>query len=355
MEHAGSPSRPTSLRQPYCAPAKARLKRHAKSALTLLRIELHRLSIEERDLRRGFDPGRPPPAADLGYLVPSNPELLRLERLYRQLGSPVSSTWASALASGTNDLRFFRGDNLYLWQYTRSAVVNRYRYFIYGRHVLDDDEFGLLGGPLSEDGAFGCFTFEYPGMPLLSRDLLDSVRELTFLGRHTDIFRRHGHQILDIGAGYGRLAHRTLSACSTVEHYWCIDAIPRSTFLSRYYLRFRGLEDRAHVLDLDQRARLVPGQISLAVNVHSFSEMPYAAIEDWLDWLCDLDVPAILVVPNEGDRVLSREPDGSRRDSRDAFSSRGYRVSVSEPVIGDLPTRAVLDVEDRLVLFERGR
>ena len=51
-------------------------------------------------------------------------------------------------------------------------------------------------------------------------------------------------RLLDIGAGYGRLAHRLAESVPATE-IMCTDAVPASTFLSEFYLRFRGVDNRA--------------------------------------------------------------------------------------------------------------
>ena len=329
------------------------IKNRAKKVLSRVGFRLERISDEELLLQKGYDPRHPPPSSDLPYLSPGNPALLTLEQSYGNDPSPVGarSLWAQAMQTSVDDLRFFRGDNLYLWQYTRSPLLNQYRYFIYGRYVQSIDERGMLT-TLKEDGAFGCLTFKFHDMPTLSRDLLDSVNELTFLADHAGLFSRPALHILDIGAGYGRLAHRALEASSDIQQYSCIDAIPRSTFLCEYYLRYRGLAERTSVIRLpDMSDALEPGQIDLAVNIHSFSEMPHAAVAGWLGWLADLRVPQLLIVPNERDRLLSHEGDGVRRDCTELLNRAGYTLQVSQPTIQDGAIRGLLDVHDHFMLY----
>ena len=88
--------------------------------------------------------------------------------------------------------------------------------------------------------------------------------------------------MLDIGAGYGRLAHRMVSALPGVERYLCTDAVAVSTFVSDYYLRFRGMEKALAIpLDvIDNSLRDYP--VDLAINIHSFSECQTRAIEWWI-------------------------------------------------------------------------
>jgi hypothetical protein len=57
-----------------------------------------------------------------------------------------------------------------------------------------------------------------------------SFFELYFLDNHLDIASRENVCILDIGAGYGRLAHRTVTALPNVR-YLCTDAVAVSTFI----------------------------------------------------------------------------------------------------------------------------
>jgi hypothetical protein len=329
------------------------MKALAKNLLARAGLRLERVSAEERLLRQGYDPRHKPSPSDMRYLSPSNRSLRELERSYRNDHSALAaqSLWAQAQHSRRRDLRYFRGDNLYLWQYTRSPILNRYRYFIYACYVRSIDSHGLLD-MLHEDGAFGCFTFDFDGMPTVSRDLLDSVNEITFLGEHAGLFSGPALQVLDIGAGYGRLAHRLVESSERVSRYWCVDAIARSTFLCEYYLRYRGISDRASVLQLpDVLSAIEPGSVDLAVNVHSFSEMPQRAVAAWIAWISRLKVPTLFVVPNEQDHVLSREEDGSRIDCSDVLDSLGYSLRVSEPTIRDAATRGVLGVNDHFLLY----
>ena len=132
-----------------------------------------------------------------------------------------------------------------MWDYgTAGFEATDLKFYIFTRHVRDKDQFGLLDS-LVEHGDFGCSTFEYAGIGLVSRDLLDSVLEISFLERHLGIFERNDIRVLDIGAGYGRMAHRLLTAHPRIESYACVDAVPESTFLSEFYLKHRGLDHRA--------------------------------------------------------------------------------------------------------------
>ena len=302
----------------------------------------------------GYDPNHAPTGEMAAQLSGSNPRLRELAAAYALDQSPMSakSLWSDELVADDVHLHYFRGDNLYVWQYTRSPIMNRYRNFIYAKYLAGIDERGLLG-QLEEDGAFGCLTWEYAGLGVVSRDLLDSIAELTFLDAHAGLFDRPGLRVLDIGAGYGRLAHRMLMAAPNVSHYYCVDAVPRSTFLSELYMKYRGLGERATVIELpDVTTALRPGHIDLAVNIHSFSEMPLTAIRGWLRTLCHATVPQLLVVPNEAVGLTSRELDGTRIPCLPVFEEVGYRLRTSTPTIQDPAVSDLLDVRDNFLFFE---
>lgn len=334
-------------------------KRAVQAALAQFGYQIRRipkLFAEGADYDRASE--LPPGAVE--ELRPDNPKLLDLERRYRSYDSPVCrhTLWSPALRSRVDELRYFRGDTAYVWAY-RAIGDSERRFYIYGDYVQSVDHRGLMGGRLTEDGAFGCFTYRFEKLPLLSRDLLDSVNELYFLDRTCDVLTRKGLRVLDIGAGYGRMAHRLLAANEDVERYWCIDAIPRSTFLCDYHLRYRGLagapDSRAVVVPLDQmETAITPGSIDLAVNIHSFSEMCYEAIEGWIQWLVRLKVPRLFIIPNQPELLSTEADDGkTHRDFGDILERAGYRRIAHEPTLRDGDVRQLVGVNDFFWLFER--
>lgn len=331
------------------------LRYRAKQFLARGGLQLRRLSTADRAVLRGYDDRVPLPRDVARQLQPDNPRLLELTRRYAQQRTPMGdhTQWCAELASDVTDLQRFRGDNAYLWQYGRSAELNELRMFVYASYVQQQAG-AELWARVREDGAFGCFTFDYTGMPPVSRDLLDSVNELAFLDEHWGITARAALRVVDIGAGYGRLAHRMHEAVPGLERYWCLDAVPRSTFLSEFYLAHRGARS-AVVVPLDEVDSAVPaGSVDLAVNVHSFSEMSRAAMGAWLQWLVAREVPALFLVPNEREQLLSREADGTRRDCTDLLAEAGFRLAASRPTITDAGVRDLLGVHDVFLLYERG-
>lgn len=294
--------------------------------------------------------GRMPAGAEAD-LRPDHPELLDLRRRYAALGMNRGGRWSSAAVERHVDLHNFRGDTLYLWHYREAEQVTRLKYYAYLRYVMQGDTAGLLPR-LGEDGAFGCWTFAFPDLPTVSRDLLDSVNEIGFLQRKLGVLDRPGLRVLDIGAGYGRLAHRFTRASPLIADYCCVDGVPESTFLSRYYLAFRAASPPARVVPLDRvESELAPGSFDLAVNIHSFPECAWEAIAWWVGQLKRLRVPDLLVVPNDGERLFTLESDGTRRPFEQLLDDAGYRKVHAEPVIADPAVRELTGIQDAFVLF----
>lgn len=294
----------------------------------------------------------PPGAAEaLRY---DHPRLLELKAAYDALDWPVArhSRWDPARLESWLDLQRFRGDTSYIWHYRESRRVSELKYFAFLCDVERRDERHLLR-TLGEDGSFGCWTYRFEGRPTVSRDLLDSVNELSFLHRHLGLLDRSPVRILDIGAGYGRLAHRAAQAIPGLDDYCCVDAVAVSTYLSEVYLAHRGVVPPARVVPLADVPSLPSGHFDLAVNVHSFSECPLESIEWWLSLLERLEVPHLFVVPNEPDGFRSLELDGQRLDYLSAIEGAGFVLVAEEPAIADPGARALLGLGDRHHLFAR--
>jgi SAM-dependent methyltransferase len=317
--------------------------------------DLVRLTPEDRRyLTSLYDDSVPlPPGADR-ELSQESPRLRELRERYARLDLPVldASRWNRDAVESFLDLRWFRGETLITWHYRELPRISELKFFVFARYVRDRDRTGLLDR-LDEDGAFGCWTFEYPGYGRFSRDLLESVNEIEFLERELELSRRDRFRVLDVGAGYGRLAHRVATAYPNLADYCCVDAIAESTFLSEYYLRHRGCTPPARVLALDETDALEPGAFDLAINIHSFPECTYAAVEWWMGQIERLRVPNLLIVPNEPTELLTLEPDGTRRDFLPLVEGAGYSLTRREPVIEDEAVRKLLRLDDHFHLFTR--
>jgi hypothetical protein len=290
----------------------------------------------------------PPGAAEA--LRDDHPRLLELRSRYAASGLPMSqrSQWSAGYLNRELKLTRFRGDNAYVWQFRNIGKGAREKYHRYLLYLSGIDRLGLLRR-LEEDGLFGCWTFAYEGWPPVSRDLLDAVNELYFLDRHVGLLTRQGLSVLDIGAGYGRLAWRALQA-APLGSYFCTDAIPESTFICEYHLRFRGC--RAEVLALDEfDARMAGRRADVAVNIHTLSEMSHRAIEGWMSRLPALGVRWVFIVDHP--KLRSREPDGSQREfEASVLAAHGYRLAVREPIVPS-ELGALMKNRDHFHLFER--
>jgi hypothetical protein len=272
---------------------------------------------------------RLPPGA-MSYLARNNPRLEELQARYAALSSEVTTPliWTEAHVSPA-DMLYFRGDNAYVWQ-LRGGNMNVMAYALTAYYVESIDKLGLLDR-LEEDDYFGIYSFVIDNR-IVSRDLLDSVIEMYFLEKHLHVSASRSLTILDIGAGYGRLAHRMVGALPNVAEYLCTDAFPISTFISEYYLRFRKLEDKAKVVPLDEIERALSNRsVDVAVNIHSFSECSTAAIEWWMSVLAKHRVKHIMIVPNTGD--VLRTEDGV--DFSGIVEKHGYRLRAQEPKYAD--------------------
>jgi hypothetical protein len=261
-----------------------------------------------------------PPGAE-EVLRPDHPALADYERRYDRHPAAVPSQWSRDYVRNTIEMRSFRANNSYVWQ--RWDLADPFRYGLATYFTRLHDRLGLFDR-LQEDGLFGAETYDIDGV-LVSRDLLDSIAELTFLEDELEISQRNV-TILDIGAGYGRLAYRATTAFENVR-YLCTDAVPLSTFLSTYYIGFRGVTDRATVVPLDRIADVLAGtKVDVAVNIHSFAECPLSAIDWWVRLLAENDVEHLMVVPNTKTRLLSKERDGPRLDFMPVVEECGYAL-----------------------------
>jgi SAM-dependent methyltransferase len=282
--------------------------------------------------RRGHS-GRGVTPADRAALSATNPELQALRQRYAVLQDVVgtSTVWLPGFVT-QEDLLYFRGDNCYVWQFQDFNTPEKYvlTYF----YLKTIDTLGLLD-VLTEDGDYGVFTFptgdtdKDGNKRCVSRDLLDSVNELLFLERVLQISRRPGLKVLDIGAGYGRLAYRAVTALSNIDTYFCIDAVPESTFISSYYLSRKGAA-RARVVAFDDQQDLVPGTIDLAVNIHSFSECAIEAVDYWISRCAELKIEYLFIVPNisRGEKAV-RLVNGT--DFSPLLAQYGYQLCHVEP------------------------
>ena len=255
-------------------------------------------------------------------LTGENPRLVELKKRYTQITGIPHSFWNS-WEKHVNLLRF-RGEDDYVSQaYFRQ---NTRRYELTFAYVEAMDNLGLLN-LLKEDPLFGVKLWEFvPGKPV-SRDLLDSIMEITFLQKTLGFQSQDRMRVLDIGAGYGRFAHRFNTAYPN-SSITCIDPIATSTFLSEFYLKFRKCPG-TDVVSFDQLKTLQGRPFDLATNIHSWSECTKEFIGFWLDCLCDLKVPYLFIVPHVAE-LETVETNGIHLTYDDELERRNFKLVLRE-------------------------
>jgi hypothetical protein len=261
-----------------------------------------------------------------------NPELLRLTARYDAFDPAVTApaTWTPDHLGG-HDLLRFRGDNGFIWQ-MRGRDQNPLVYALCYHQLAATDSDGLLAR-LDEDYLFGIHLFEIDGRPV-SRELIDSAREIQFLQSHLGLGSRPA-SLLDIGAGYGRLALRIDQAFGGMVRTFATDAFAPSSFICDYYLRFRGARS-ASTVPLDEvEALLAREPIDLATNVHSFSECTPEAVAWWVERLAAHGIRHLFVVPNAGTKSGRECQDAHGASLEPLFARHGYRAIAREPRYSD--------------------
>lgn len=328
--------------------------RRAKIGAARAGLAVNRLDEESRRyVRLTHNDAVPLPPGCEQHLRQDNPRLAELEERYAALDIPAAAhtQWRPSFLRKNLSLAWFRGDNAYVWQFRQLGRAARLRMYLAMLDVQGRDGLGLFD-TLTEDGLFGAWTFEFGDRPAVSRDLLDSINEINYLDDRIGLSTLDGLRVLDIGAGYGRLAHRMTLGLKNLAAYDCIDGVATSTFLCEYYTRFRELADTVRVVPLDEHRTLRDGY-DLAVNIHSFSECSLAAIRWWLDRVAEREIPWLLIVPNTPDELRSTEIDGSMQPFRQDVLERGYELVDSSPVHQSNELRPLIDLHDRFYLFKR--
>ena len=276
-------------------------------------------------------PNLPDGAAE--YLQYSNPRLKELKERYSQLNLDVltPSRWTAEYVAADLPLERFRGDCALVWQQRDLNLPSAYALTYY--YLCASGHESLLRS-LTEDDLFGPYTLIIDG-EYVSRDRLDSLCEILFLDQFLRIGNHKEMRVLDIGSGYGRLAHRLVQAFDNTC-VLCADVIPEAAFLCEYYLGVRQVSDRAQIIAVDEiDRRLADTHVDVAVNIHSFSECPARAIVWWLELLKSHAVPYLMIVPNPeyhgGTQLLSSERGPERKNFMPIVTDAGYHLVAMEP------------------------
>lgn len=286
------------------------------------------------------------------YLCYDHPLIVEYSTRYEGHPAARHSVWNRGLLKKDLNLARFREDNAYIWQ-TRDVgydLLVSYAFTTY--YVKQIDSLDLLE-KVDEDGLFGAVTIEMDHGKIVSRDLLDSTLEINFLERHLKLSRMPSINLLDIGAGYGRLAYRLAQSLPNLRLVLCTDAVPESTFLCQYYLEYRMVSDKAKTIPLDTIEKVLEkGQIDIVTNIHSFQECSLESISWWIDLISRCGIKYFMLA-HYRDELLSSEEDGAKADFRPLIEMRGFELVAKEPVYapGSLASKYGLYPERWYYLF----
>ena len=235
---------------------------------------------------------------------------------YRRHPATFGSIWLDSIAGKVN-LDSFRSHGPFVWQHRHDRTA-------YERSYADlADRYGSLAASATEDGAFGARCEDVDGKKV-SRDLLDSVAEIGFI--ESVVGPLDDADILDIGAGYGRLGHRLHELGPPGCRVRCVDGVPIASHVCARYLSYRGATSATTVALDEVSQSLADRPASMASNVHSFSEMPLTAIDWWLRLLADHEVDMLFLVPNEIGDLRSTEPNGRRVGFDELLGKYGFAL-----------------------------
>src|SRR3954449_1523666 len=91
---------------------------------------------DRRYLTSLYDDSVPlPPGAEA--LTRDNPRLMELREAYAALASPAteSSRWHDDAVEGFLDLRWFRGETLFVWHHRELPRITALKYFLFAQYV----------------------------------------------------------------------------------------------------------------------------------------------------------------------------------------------------------------------------
>ena len=264
------------------------------------------------------------------YLKRSNPRLKELKRDYLNFSQKrqEQDLWLDGYVKDEH-LLYLRGDNPYVWQ-KRGLDLNIMAYAMTYFWIKSNDKNNFLYNCI-EDNSFGVQAFKLDGN-IISRDLLDSINEIKFLTKYVFLKENKKINILDIGSGYGRLAHRMSEAVPSVDNYYCTDGIAESTFISEYYIKYRNLGKRVTVIPLHEFETIIEDlTLDLVINIHSFSEMNISFIKYWIGQISKKKIKYLFIVPNARDNKGNKLISYDEKDFQLLIEQSGYKLVVKKP------------------------
>jgi putative sugar O-methyltransferase len=226
------------------------------------------------------------------------------------------------------DFASFRSDNAFVWQ-TRGTPLSS---FVASALWAQSQDRHSLVGRVAEDGDFGAECINLNGR-LWSRDVIDSILEINFLIETITDFHQL-NVIVDIGAGYGRLLRR-LAETTEEPLLFGADGLALSTTICRAYMDHLGLQNRVSTLSLAEVDRFNQ-RISLATNVHSFSEMSIEAVDWWLAWLKHHETQYLFIVPNRSGPSLNDGTSFEPLLTNHGFALVRHRRKYDDPLVDEI-------------------
>ena len=134
---------------------------------------------------------------------------------------------------------------------------------------------------------YGATVIETQKMGRVTRMWVDAMCEVNFLHKYLQLDELH---VLDIGAGYGRLAAYMEGLVNT---YTCTDVVPISLFICEYFC----MKHAPGVMVRKPEALNWP--YDLAINIHSWSEASLKSVAEWLALLKKHDTEYLFTVPHD--------------------------------------------------------
>ncbi len=97
----------------------------------------------------------------------------------------------------------------------------------------------------------------------------------------------------------------------------------------RYYLKEYHKINQVSVVPINQVNNLMKNQnISLAINIHSFSEMTIDFVKFWIDKINKMKIQYLFIVPNSGEEYKGDLISFDKIDFKPLIESYGYNLIV---------------------------
>lgn len=162
------------------------------------------------------------------------------------------------------------------------------RFEVTADYVTKHSRIIVPGKTLGEE--YGARVVDTKSQGRVTRMWLDSMCECNFLADHLDL---SSLDVLDIGAGYGRLA---VALSPFVKSYTCTDAVPISSFICKMFTEIHAKGVR--VVSPEDVAGYT-GKFNIAINIHSWSESTLESVQEWLGILNRIGVQYLFTVAHD--------------------------------------------------------